>query len=137
MTVGQSIINWLYTFGNIEVDAIIETDQLDASAGSYGVFKEPTRTVTEFVNGSQDVAERYYFMIRQSAKQDSSRVSNAAWLEQLERWVRQQNLSRNLPVLDENRNCHGVAIAVSFYMAETETDTASYQLSVEIKYTEV
>ena len=39
MTIGQSIVEWLYTFGNIEVDAVIETDQLDASAGSYGIFK--------------------------------------------------------------------------------------------------
>jgi len=137
MTVGQAIINWLYTLGNIEVDAIIETDQLDASVGSYGIFKEPTRTVTTFVNGTQDVTERYFFMIRQSFKQDVSRISNNAWLDSLERWVRQQNLLRNLPVLDDGRNCYGVAVAVSYYMAETETDTASYQLSVEIKYTEV
>ena len=136
MTIGQSIVEWLYTFGNIEVDAVIETDQLDASAGSYGIFKEPTRTVLTFVDGSQDVTERYYFMARQASKQNISRVNNNAWLELLEQWVRMQNLTGNLPALDGNRNCYSVGIAVSYYMADAESDTASYQLSVEIKFTE-
>ena len=136
MAIGQSIVDWLYTFGNIEVDAVIETDQLDASAGSYGIFKEPTRTVLTFVDGSQDVTERYYFMVRQASKQNINRVNNNAWLESLEQWVRMQNLTGNLPALDGDRSCYGIGIAVSYYMVNAESDTASYQLSVEIKFTE-
>lgn len=138
MTVGQSLIEWLYTFGNIEIDqtAIIETDQVDAAAGSYGLYKEPTKTITSFVDGSRDVAERYYLIVRQASKTNPDRVSNQAWMEALERWVFEQNLSQNLPVLDGKRQCYGVSIAVSAYMAETETDTAAYQVSFEINYQE-
>ena len=138
MTVGESLIKWLYTFGNIEIDQtiIIETDQLDAAPGSYGLYKEPTKTITVFVDGSQDVAERYYFMVRQASKTNPDRVSNQTWMEALERWVFEQNLKRNLPKLEGKRQCYGVGIAVSAYMVETETDTAAYQISFEIHYTE-
>lgn len=138
MTVGQSLIEWLYTFGNIEIDesVIIETDQVDAEAGSYGLYKEPTKTITQFIDGSRDVAERYYLVVRQASKTNPDRVSNQAWMEALERWVFKQNLSRNLPTLDEEHQCYGVSIAVSAYMAETETDTAAYQVSFEINYQE-
>lgn len=137
-TVGQSLIEWLYTFGNIEVDqtVIIETDQLDAESGSYGLYKEPTKTVTNFIDGSRDVSERYYFMVRQASKTDKKRINNQLWMEQLERWVYEQNLKRVLPKLDSKRECCGVSIAVSAYMAEAETDTAAYQVSFEIQYTE-
>ena len=136
MTVGESIISWLYTFGNIEVSAIIETDQLDSEAGSYALYKEPTKTVTPYLDGSLDVTERYYFLVRQNSKLNASRVENQAWLESLERWVTTQNRARNLPVLDDERDCWGVGVAVSAYMAEAETDTAAYQMSVEIYYIE-
>ena len=89
MTVSESIIRWLYGFGDIEAGDRIETDQLDGEAGSYGLYKQPTKDVVPFVDGSRDVTEYYYLLARQSSKAEASRVDNQAWMESLESWVRQ------------------------------------------------
>lgn len=138
MTVSQSLINWLYQFGGIEIDqaAMIETDQLDAMPGSYGLYKSAAKTVTPFINGTHDVSEIYDFVLRHSAKTDIDRVNNQAFLENLEKWVRTQNITGNLPEMDEGRACFGVAITSAGYMEATESDTASYQISIKIDYME-
>lgn len=138
MTVGQSVIYWLYGFGNIDARERIETDQLSGEAGSYGLYKQPTTESVAFVDGSRDVTEYYNLLARQASKSDFSRVSNQAWMEALEDWVRQQNQARNLPVLDGGRTCNGIAVSVSAYMIDAaETGTAEYQIAVAINYTEV
>lgn len=133
MTVGESLIKWLHKFGNIEE---IETEQLPSEDGSFALFKEPTTTIETFIDGSQDVTVRYYLLARQKAKLNKSRINNQAWMESLEKWVREQNMKRDLPILDDGRESFGVEIAVSSYMAEQSEKTANYQLSVAISYTE-
>lgn len=138
MTTGESIIQWLYGFGDIEAGERIETDQLDGEAGSYGLFRQPTKNVTTFIDGSRDVAEYYYLLARQSVKAEASRVSNQAWAESLEQWVRAQSLAGNLPKLDGGRVCYAADVTVSAYMSgAAESGTAEYQITVCINYTEV
>lgn len=138
MTVGQAIVNWLYTFGNIEINPaiVIETDQLDSDAGSYGLYKQATKSTTPYIDGSSDNSEYYYLMVRQPSKTNAVRVDNQAWMEELERWIYEQNIKRNLPELDAPKDCYGISVSVSGYMMETETDTAAYQISLKIDYTE-
>lgn len=138
MTVGESIIDWLYTFGDIEINpaATIETDQLDSETESYGLYKQATKDTQYYIDGSTDNSEYYYFLIRESSKTNGARVENQAWLESLERWIFEQNISRNLPQLESPKECYGISISVSGYMMETETDTAAYQISIKIDYME-
>lgn len=136
MTVGQALIEWLHTYGDVEVEAVIETDQLDSETKSYGLFKEAQKEVVTFLNGSRDVTEYYNFMVRARSKLDTNRVSNQEWLENLETWIRMQNIHRVLPDLGPGRACWAVGVSVTGYMMEQETDTAAYQMSVEIHYTE-
>ena len=125
MTVSESIIRWLYGFGDIEAGDRIETDQLDGEAGSYGLYKQPTKDVVPFVDGSRDVTEYYYLLARQSSKAEASRVDNQAWME-------------SLPQLDGGRSCHAVGVSVSAYMSgAAESGTSEYQITVSINYTEV
>lgn len=139
MTVGQSIVNWLYTFGNIEInpDVMIETDQLDSAPDSYGLYKQANKVTTPFVDGSSDNSEYYYLLVRQPSKTNAARVDNQAWMESLESWIREQNIARNLPTLEDGKQCYGISVSVSGYMMETESDTAAYQISMKIDYTEV
>ena len=138
MTVSESIIRWLYGFGDIEAGDRIETDQLDGEAGSYGLYKQPTKDVVPFVDGSRDVTEYYYLLARQSSKAEASRVDNQAWMESLEGWVRQKRRSGDLPQLDGGRSCHAVGVSVSAYMSgAAESGTSEYQITVSINYTEV
>lgn len=136
MTIGESIIQWLYGFGDIEIDQRITTDQLGAEEGALALFKEPTKSEVVFLDGSHDVTERYYFLIRQPSQTNSERISNAAWLERLERWVRDQNLKKDYPHLEAGLTCFAIAVAVSAYVMEQKEEESIYQISVAISYSE-
>ena len=137
MTVGESIITWLYGFGDIAPTDRIETDQLGGEAGSFGLFKEPTLEETVFIDGTRDVTAYYYILARQSNKSDAARIGNQAWMEALEGWVRAKNLARELPDLGGGRTCYAVGVSVASHMPESEENgTADYQLTVRINYTE-
>lgn len=137
MTITQSIIEWLAGYdGGIEVDEGVNTDMLAANAEAYGLFRTPGNVVTEFVHGGRDVTTYLNLIVRQPSQTESMRQSNQAWMEQLERWVREQNMLRRLPHLDDGRECYAVAISNSFYMQEqTETESV-YQIAIAVHYTE-
>lgn len=138
MTVAEALKNWLYTFENIELDDRINTDKLDSEPESYGLFKQANQEVITFVNGTRDITDYFTFLARQSTKAESSRLDNAEWMETLERWVYKKNLAGELPTLDNGRTCNRVAVTVGGYMLENENlETAQYQLSILINYTEV
>lgn len=138
MTVAEALKNWLYTFENIELDDRINTDKLDSEPESYGLFKQANQEVVTFVNGTRDITDYFTFLARQSTKAESSRLDNAEWMEALERWVYKKNLAGELPTLDNGRICNRVAVTVGGYMLENENlETAQYQLSILINYTEV
>lgn len=138
MTVAEALKNWLYTFENIELDDRINTDKLDSEPESYGLFKQANQEVITFVNGTRDITDYFTFLARQSTKAESSRLDNAEWMETLERWVYKKNLAGELPTFENGRTCNRVAVTVGGYMIENENlETAQYQLSILINYTEV
>ena len=137
MTISESIIKWLRGYsGGIEATDKICVDQLAADNETYGVFKAPGDIVTEFVGGARDVTAYYLFICRQMSQTDAMRISNQAWMEELEAWIRAKNLARDLPQLDNGRSCYAVAIANSYTMQEQDDDGTIYQFSIEIHYTE-
>ena len=147
MTIAESVIAWLKGWeGGMGAGDMISTDQLAAAPSeACGVFRSPGDTATEFVDGSRDVTARFLFLVRLPAQTDGMRRENQARLEDFERWVRRQNMARNLPRLDgggdggENsvsRSCHAVRLADGFAMeAQTETE-AVYQAALEVSYFE-
>ena len=138
MTIGEGLIQWLYGFGDIEAEDLIQTDRLDGTVGSYGLYRQPTREETVFIDGSRDVSCYYLLLARRAVKADVSRIGNQAWMESLEDWVSQRNRLGDLPHLGARRTCNSVGISITAYMAEEqETGTAAYQLTVRINYTEV
>ena len=61
MTIGEGLIQWLYGFGDIEAEDLIQTDRLDGTEGSYGLYRQPTREETVFIDGSRDVSCFVFF----------------------------------------------------------------------------
>ena len=137
MTISESIIRWLRGYsGGIEATDRISVDQLAADDETYGVFKAPGDIVTEFVGGARDVTAYYLFICRQNSQTDAMRISNQAWMENLEAWIRAKNIARDLPQLDNGRSCYAVAIANSYTLQEQDDDGTIYQFSIEIHYIE-
>ena len=137
MTISESIIQWLRGYsGGIEATDKITTDQLSADGETYAVFKSPGDIIKNFVGGSRDVTAYYLFICRQSSQTNDMRISNQAWMEGLEHWIRAQNLKRKLPDLGQGRTCWGVSIANSYTMQEQTDSGTVYQFSIEINYHE-
>ena len=100
MTIGQSIVDWLMEFGDIEAsDTVIETDQLDSNTGSMGLYKQPNKDIRPFVDGSRDVTEDYYLLARQPSKDERSRIATQAWMEAPVRLLQLHLLPLPLPRL--------------------------------------
>lgn len=137
MTISESIIEWLRGYsGGIEATDKITVDQLAAQDETYGVFKAPGDTVTEYIGGARDVTAYYLFVCRQPSQTNDMRISNQDWMEALEEWIRAQNIARNLPQLEGKRSCWGVSIANSYTMQEQDDDGTVYQFSIAINYSE-
>ena len=137
MTITESLMKWLRDFdGGVEIDDSFDTDQLAASAEAYGLFKSPGDQIMEFVDGSRDVVSYHNLLIRQPSQTESMRQSNQAWMESLQRWVRTQSMTRNLPALDNGCECYAVAVANSFYMQDQTESESVYQINIAVHYTE-
>ena len=137
MTVTQSVIEWLHGFGGgIEVDEGVSTDQLAAAAEAYGMFRTPGDISIDFVHGGRDVITYLNFIVRQPSQTESMRRSNQAWMEQLQSWVREMNIQRSLPLMDNGCECYAVAIANSFSVQDQTETEAVYQITIAVHYTE-
>lgn len=134
MTINESIIKWLYEYGQIEIDERIDTDLLQAKANAYAVSKTPTTIKEEFIDGSSSNTEYYTFFMRKKSQFELDRKGNNAFLEELTDWVEERNADGNIPKLDNNRFCESISISSGFYLFETEESESVYQLTFEIIY---
>ena len=130
MTNGELIKEWLCTCNLIEI-IDIDTDRLEAQAESMGIYKQATRDVIEYVDGSKLISEYYYFLTRQSAQLESERIGAQEFLSQIEAWVEESEYNEIYPKIP---GIERVFIANGFYMTDAETDESVYQISIGITY---
>lgn len=135
-TVGQALSGWLSDFEGFQIDEDIRTDQLDAQAAAYGLYKTPQATVVNYVDGTRDVTAYYRFLARQRTRQERSRQESQALLERFEQWVRKRGRDGELPWLGPGRTCQGVSVASPFSMEYREDSEAVYQLTLAVNYIE-
>ena len=134
MTVSKALIQWLYGYGNIQIDERIETDVLAQQAISYALYKEPNAIVDTYIVGSQMRTEYYTFLARRNTQIELERQDNNAFLEELENWIDEKNLNGELPQLDGNRYCEDVSVSSGLYLYTNEDNQAVYALTIQIKY---
>lgn len=130
MTNSEIIKDWLRTCKFIEI-VDIDTDRLEAQAESMGIYKQATRDVDEYIDGSKLISEYYYFLTRQSAQLESERIGAQEFLSQIEGWVEESEYNEIYPKIP---GIERVFIANGFYMTDAETDESVYQISIGITY---
>lgn len=130
MTNSELIKEWLRTCKFIEI-VDIDTDRLEAQAESMGIYKQATRDVDEYIDGSKLISEYYYFLTRQSAQLESERIGAQEFLSQIEDWVEESEYNEIYPKIP---GIERVFIANGFYMTDAETDESVYQISIGITY---
>lgn len=130
MTNSELIKEWLRACKFIEI-VDIDTDRLEAQAESMGIYKQATRDVDEYIDGSKLISEYYYFLTRQSAQLESERIGAQEFLSQIECWVEESEYNEIYPKIP---GIERVFIANGFYMTDAETDESVYQISIGITY---
>lgn len=136
LTVSRALLDWLADFDGLAVDEDITTDQLEANAAAYGLYKTPQTRVQCYVDGTRDITAYYRFLARQRSQQECTRQASQELLEEFEGWVRSRNISRDLPALGLGRDCQSVSVANTFSMEYMEGNEAVYQLTLAINYFE-
>lgn len=135
-SISESIILWLTGYSGITSAEKVDTDQVGEEAVSLGLLKAPGRNETIFVDGSKEVTAYYLFRARRAAQQDNMRIDNQEWLEALESWVWGCNFTRTFPQLSGGRQCQSVRVSQSSYVLEAGETEITYQIGLEINYSE-
>ena len=130
VTNSEKIKTWLKRCDLVVVEDV-DTDRLEAQVESIGIYKQAQRDVTDFVDGSKVVSEYYYFLTRRNAQLEAERINSQAFLTMVEDWVEEQDRLGNRPSI---KGIEEVFIANGFYMIDSETDEAVYQISIGITY---
>lgn len=128
----SGVVGWLSACPFLDKIEAIDVNQLSPDLEALGVYKQPTRTVTELIDGSAIINEIYYLLFRQPAQLAQERLSSEEYLEKVEGWIEDQNWGENF--LQIGSAVHDVEVVNTFYMMDRDDDEAVYQLSIAITY---
>lgn len=128
----SGVVDWLSACPFLDKIEAIDVNQLSPDLEALGVYKQPTRTVTELIDGSAIINEIYYLLFRQPAQLAQERLSSEEYLEKVEGWIEDQNWVENFPQIGSA--VHDVEVVNTFYMMDRNEDEAVYQLSIAITY---
>lgn len=128
----SGVVDWLSACPFLDKIEAIDVNQLSPDLEALGVYKQPTRTVTELIDGSAIINEIYYLLFRQPAQLAQERLSSEEYLEKVEGWIEDQNWVENFPQIGSA--VHDVEVVNTFYMMDRDEDEAVYQLSIAITY---
>lgn len=128
----SGVVDWLSACPFLDKIEAIDVNQLSPDLKALGVYKQPTRTVTELIDGSAIINEIYYLLFRQPAQLAQERLSSEEYLEKVEGWIEDQNWVENFPQIGSA--VHDVEVVNTFYMMDRDDDEAVYQLSIAITY---
>lgn len=132
MNISDSIIKWLKTCPYIGKINAFDINQVQAKNDSVGLFKQPSVTVTEFIDGSKQITEFYYFIFKKAAQVKAERLANEEYLRKIEDWIDEQEFNGNYP--DIGYPVDGIGMMNGYYMVSFENKNAAYQLTLEIQY---
>lgn len=130
MTISKVITEWLKGYENIN----IETNHIKDGSDKYGLFKSPTRDIKNFNDNSQEIAEYYQFMAKQSAVSDTERKEADEWLEDLTYWVDDYPLNYEYPAIGGYRKIESIELTGCPYPMESTEDEILYQMALKITY---
>lgn len=134
MTVSGAIIRWLKTFNPEEYWKMKHVD-MDLMHGDvdYAVIKEPVRNVKTYLSGTKVITEHYMIAARLPSITNDDCIDNTGFGEELEKWVTEQNVSKNLPEITD-AVVQKVSVTSPFYMGKIENNKSIYQMTVGITY---
>ncbi len=131
MNIGNELRKWLDTCPYIDDAVKVDIDRLDAEIEALGLYKQPSKSIEKFIDGSMLETQHFYFLVRRSSQLRQERVKNQDYLSKIENWIEDQDYIEHYPLID---NVHSVGVVNSFYLQETNEEEAIYQVGIALKY---
>lgn len=116
-------------------DVTIYTNHLGSGADRYGLFKSPTRSLVNKIDGSCEVTEHYQFFARQDGVSEADRKDSDEFLEDLAYWMDDYPYKHEYPSIDGNRVVTNISMTGCPYSLEVDNNNeVVYQISLSITY---
>lgn len=125
-------MKWLQKCPYIGDVSVFDINLLQGKKDSVGLFKQPSVVVTDFIDGSRQITEYYYFLFKKAVQIKDERASNEGYLRSIEDWIEAQDFEGNYPQISYPVDY--VGMANGYYMVSMEGKDATYQLTLEIQY---
>ena len=116
-------------------EGLFGVDYLGRDATEYTVEAVPCDPVfRQYTDGGCMKQFLFLFASREWYSADAAQnTDNLAFYEELERWIRQNNLAGNLPDLD-GREANSIEVLTSGYAFDADSSTARYQIQLRLTY---
>lgn len=133
MTIAKYISDFISKYlGGVKID----TNHLGTGADQYGLFKSPSRTLVDHIDGSYEVTEHYQFFAKQDGVSEVDRKDSDEFLENLTYWMDDYSFNHEYPPIDGNRVVTGISMTGCPYPLEVDSNNeVVYQISLSITYT--
>lgn len=112
----------------------INTNHLNEGSDRYGLFRAPSRTTEEHIDGSYLITEGYQFFGRLDSMSETEREDAEELMEQFVYSVDDYLLTHDYPELTGSRTIQTVDITGCPYPFETTDEDLLYQISLSITY---
>lgn len=132
MNISKQVLEWLKECPYIGDISSFDMNLLQSKDGSAALFKQPSVTVQEFIDGSKQITEYYYFLFNKAAQIKTERLENEEYLRKIEDWIDEQEYNGNYP--DIGHPVDAVSMSNGYYMISFEGNEAKYQLTLGIQY---
>lgn len=133
MTISKYISDFISNY----LDGVsITTNHLGDGPDKYGLFKSPSRDVTEHISGSYEITEHYQFFVKQDGVSEADRKDSDEFLEDLTYWMDDYPYNYEYPEIDGGRTVTNIGMTGCPYSMDVENNNeVVYQITLSITYT--
>jgi len=141
MSIISALKTYIATYAGLTTGAPLWADNLSAGALGYSVNSLPgTKRVETYIDSNQHFQAEYpfAFQVMASTADDPNRISNLGFFEAFSDWLDSQSEAGTLPTLGAKQTAEKIEAVIGGYLMEQgPSDTAVYQISCKLTYTQV
>lgn len=126
------------TSAGLVAGAVIGVDFLGPDMVGYSLVTMPGATEIRWVNSGSDNTFPFAFQATLSTADDTARIENGGFFEQLKDWLKAQYEADNLPTLPTGKTADKLeALDGGYLYQEGGSGTGIYQILCRLEYTQV
>lgn len=129
-SITKAINTWLLTYKPIlDIADEIHTEELTDDYNNLALQRTGVELVSQYLVGKKEQYQ-YILYLKSASEDDIAKINNLDWLDNLNDWIYEQNLKRNMPII-ENKKCIKISCANGLtYETEEDGSISNYGLQL-------